>query len=96
MICPRCGVQRHGAPGAFGDCNCSFMTPVSTPIEFIDGPIPVSPVLPPMAANMTLREWYAGMAMQGLLAGTATNNGHVIVTDAYALAAAMMAEREKK
>ena len=67
MICPRCGVQRHGAPGAFGDCNCSFVTPVPPPIEFISGPIPVSPILPPTAANMTLRDWFAGMAMQGTL-----------------------------
>jgi hypothetical protein len=35
------------------------------------------------------------MALQGLLAGTKTSDGQAIVQDAYALADAMMAKREK-
>lgn len=82
MICRRCA-------NSISACTCP-----SGPVTVI-GVIPVTPALTPMAANMTLREWYAGMALQGLLAGTKTSDGQAIVKDAYALADAMMAKREK-
>jgi len=62
-----------------------------TPVTVI-GVTPVTPALTPMAANMTLRDWFAGMAMQGLIA----QNGSFHPTDVYEAADAMMAEREKK
>jgi hypothetical protein len=81
MICRRCA-------NSISACTCPS-GPVTT------GVISASTALPPMAAHMTLRDWFAGMAMQGLLAGTKTSDGQAIVKDAYALADAMMAKREK-
>ena len=46
-------------------------------------------------AGMNLRDWFAGMALQGLLAGTKTNDALVIAKDAYIIANAMIAERNK-
>ena len=43
--------------------------------------------------GMTLRDYFAAKAMQGLLAGTSTNDGLKIVRDAYALADAMLKAR---
>jgi hypothetical protein len=43
---------------------------------------------------MTLRDYFAAKAMQGLLAGTTTSDGLVIVKDAYAIADAMLKARE--
>lgn len=45
--------------------------------------------------GMTLLDWFAGMAMQGLLASTKTNSAQVIAKDAYIIADAMLAERNK-
>jgi hypothetical protein len=46
--------------------------------------------------GMTLRDWYAGMAMQGMLAGReAPLTPHEWATCAYALADAMIQERSK-
>jgi hypothetical protein len=45
--------------------------------------------------GMTLRDYFAAKAMQGLLARTSTSNGDVIVKDSYALADAMLAAREE-
>ena len=44
--------------------------------------------------GMTLRDYFAAKAMQGLLAGTSTSDGDAIVKDSYALADAMLKERE--
>ena len=44
--------------------------------------------------GMTLRDYFAAKAMQGLLAGTTTSDGLVIVKDAYAIADAMLKARE--
>ena len=44
--------------------------------------------------GMTLRDYFAAKAMQGLLAGTSTSNGDVIVKDSYALADSMLKARE--
>ena len=44
--------------------------------------------------GMTLRDYFAAKAMQGLLARTSTSNGDVIVKDSYALADAMLKARE--
>ena len=41
-----------------------------------------------------LRDYFAAKAMQGLLAGTTTNDGNMIVKDAYAIADAMLKARE--
>jgi hypothetical protein len=61
----------------------------------------VTPALTPMAANMTLRDWYAGMALQGLIAGFGGRTGNAPAASELAewandVADAMMAEREKK
>ena len=45
------------------------------------------------SSGMTLRDYFAAKAMQGLLAGTTTNDGLKIVKDAYALADAMLKAR---
>jgi hypothetical protein len=45
--------------------------------------------------GMTLLDWFAGMAMQGLLASTKTNDAQVIAKDAYIIADAMLAQRNK-
>jgi hypothetical protein len=47
------------------------------------------------AKDMTLRDYFAAKAMQGLLAGTTTSDGNMIVKDAYAIADAMLKAREK-
>jgi hypothetical protein len=52
---------------------------------------PVTPALPPTAANMSLRDWFAGMAMQG----TIIWKGKFHPADAYEAADAMMEERGK-
>jgi hypothetical protein len=46
--------------------------------------------------GMTLLDWFAGMAMQGLLASTKTNDALVIAKDAYIIANAMLAQRDKE
>jgi hypothetical protein len=45
--------------------------------------------------GMTLRDYFAAKAMQGLLASTKTNSAQVIAKDAYIIADAMLAERNK-
>ena len=44
--------------------------------------------------GMTLRDYFAAKALQGLLAGTTTSDGNMIVKDAYAIADAMLKARE--
>ena len=44
--------------------------------------------------GMTLRDYFAAKAMQGLLASTTSSNGMVIAKDAYLLADAMLEARE--
>jgi len=46
------------------------------------------------ARDMTLRDWYAGMAMQSLLGENVRNLDYVAV-DAYDMADAMLKAREK-
>lgn len=46
-------------------------------------------------AGMTLRDWLAGMAMQGLLAGDSSNTPDVCAEWAYKYADAMLAEKSK-
>ena len=45
--------------------------------------------------GMTLRDYFAAKAMQGLLSGTTTNDGLVIVKDSYKIADAMLKAREQ-
>ena len=45
-------------------------------------------------SGMTLRDYFAAKAMQGLLSGTTINDGLAIVKNAYALADAMLKARE--
>lgn len=45
--------------------------------------------------GMTLRDYFAAKAMQGLLAGTKTSDCMMIVKDAYAIADAMLKAREQ-
>jgi hypothetical protein len=44
--------------------------------------------------GMTLRDYFAAKAMQGLLAGTTTSDGAMIVRDAYKIADAMLKARD--
>ena len=46
--------------------------------------------------GMTLRDWFAGQALTGLLAGSNASSKSLYVKDAYALADAMLAVRERK
>jgi hypothetical protein len=52
--------------------------------------------------GMSLRDWFAGMAMQGLLTGLNWQPGRVVhsedelASDAYGFADAMLVEREKE
>jgi hypothetical protein len=55
----------------------------------------VRPSLDTDWCGMTLRDWLAGMALQGLLASTKTNDALVIAKDAYIIADAMLAEKNK-
>ena len=47
------------------------------------------------ARDMTMREWYAGMAMQSLLGENVRNLDYVAI-DAYNMADAMLKAREAK
>jgi hypothetical protein len=47
----------------------------------------------PKDPGMTLRDWFAGQALQGLLASTKTSDGLAIAKDAYILADAMLRAR---
>jgi hypothetical protein len=53
-----------------------------------------SPYALPEHYGMPLRDYFAAKAMQGLLAGTTTSDGNMIVKDAYAIADAMLKARE--
>jgi hypothetical protein len=44
---------------------------------------------------MTLRDYFAAKAMQGLLAGTKTGNTSVLAKDSYKMADAMLKAREQ-
>lgn len=45
--------------------------------------------------GMTLRDYFAAKAMQGLLASTKTDDGAMIARDSYAMADAMLKAREQ-
>lgn len=45
--------------------------------------------------GMSLRDWFAGMALQGLVANGSESRTLVVVGEAYAFADAMLAERNK-
>ena len=55
---------------------------------------PGGPTMYADSEGMTLRDYFAAKAMQGLLAGTTTSNGSMIVKDAYAIADGMLKARE--
>lgn len=46
-------------------------------------------------SGMTLRDYFAAKAMQGLLAGTTTSDVEIITRDSYKVADAMLKAREK-
>ena len=48
----------------------------------------------PAKDGMTLRDYFAAKAMQGLLAGTKTGSATVLATDSYKMADAMLKARE--
>jgi hypothetical protein len=61
--------------------------------------VSATPALTTMVANMTLRDWYAGVALQGLINyGPWSDEQDMkrIARCAHLQADAMMAEREKK
>ena len=67
--------------------------PPAFPAQFI------GPDFNPGQAGMTLRDWFAGMAMQGEIAnGGFYMEGHMgkLAANAYAQADAMLAERAKE
>ncbi len=45
--------------------------------------------------GMTLRDWFAGMAMQGLIANRGSSYWKDTPANAYAMADALLAERQK-
>lgn len=47
----------------------------------------------PAHEGMTLRDWFAGQALTGLLAGGTPDDAHVVARCAYFVADAMLAER---
>ena len=47
------------------------------------------------ADGMSLRDWFAGLAMQGILASGDDNDSKVIAIGSYGVADAMLDEREK-
>jgi len=49
-----------------------------------------------MQDGMTLRDWFAGQALAGLLAHASGEDPHKAPEMAYRLADAMLAEREKR
>lgn len=46
--------------------------------------------------DMSLRDWFAGMALTGLLSDTPEYQADVLVEQAFELADAMLKEREKE
>jgi hypothetical protein len=50
----------------------------------------------PFASEMSMRDYFAAKAMQGLLAGTKTGSATVLATDSYKMADAMLRAREEK
>jgi len=62
----------------------------------VEGITVIPSTLPPMVGNMTLRDWYAGMAMQGdWVALNAGWDCDEAAARYYKMADAMMAAREK-
>ncbi len=61
----------------------------------VEGATVVSSALPPMAGNMTLHDWYAGMAMQGMLSASENYQTIELAKYAFDVADAMMAARKK-
>ena len=84
MICPKCGRPR--SLDVFG-CVCH-----SGPVA-VRGTVPVPAALPPMAANMTLRDYFAAKAMQGLM--DAAMPMAEIAEEAYQMADLMLKAREE-
>ena len=62
------------------------------PFEYFDEQLQRARVM----HGMTLRDYFAAKAMQGLLAGTKTGSATVLATDSYKMADAMLREREAK
>ena len=54
----------------------------------------IQPLAEGYSEGMTLRDWFAGLAMQGLCAGNSTNPQQ-IAQAAYIVANAMLKERNK-
>ena len=69
-------------------------TPVAGP-----APEPKLPKIQPMASNMTLRDWFAGMAMQSFIRNleqaVCPYAPEDIARDGYMVADAMLAERQR-
>lgn len=63
-------------------------------IESNHTPITVSDIMP-QPEERTLRDWFAGLAMQGMVVSAEILPENVIARDAYAYADAMLKERNK-
>ena len=87
----RCRVLWGAVMGDFKSIPHAF--PFTIPASGADGAVTVF--------GMTLRDWFAGLAMQGICANTTyldCNRGYSIrqvASDAYAIADAMLSERSK-
>jgi uncharacterized protein YodC (DUF2158 family) len=59
---------------------------------------PIETTATPYAPGMTLRDWFAGMAMSGALGGTPGNHlaPHNLARESYAHADAMLSARQQK
>lgn len=62
--------------------------------------IPAFPTAYNASAGMAMRDWFAGQALVGLLSGQNRDNGQQnlsgVPAEAYDIADAMMAERERR
>lgn len=82
------------------EVSCQNTTPMGKPNNHPAFPVtgyPGDKNLPPVRPNtgMGIRDWFAGLAMQGLLLNCDGESDGDVASMAYSLADAMMLEREK-
>ena len=79
--CMRHDFSKH-APAVFGPNGTRIALP--------------TPPLEPTMAGMTLRDYFAGQALAGILAGVSRDPGSIIADTAYRLADAMLESRSTR
>ena len=86
MRCEKCGTEHSSTV-----CPACHGMPPDPVLPFGEVPLVLTP------PGISLRDWFAGMAMQGyLIADGAPQTARGIVQDAYTLADAMLVAREVK